>query len=177
MPVTAYRSALTEGDIEPIVDVTRTTGFFSPDEVDIARELVTLNVRQGETASGYYYLVLDVNSRIDAYACYGPIPGTEASFDLYWIVVAPQLQGKGLGGELIDEVARRVGAKGGRRLYADTSSREHYALTRAFYRRSQFEQAALLDDFYAEGDGKVIFVRKLGAHLSGAGRTRSPSVR
>lgn len=167
MFVPSYRTTLTENDIAAVVEVTRKTGFFSPEEVDIARELVTLNVQQGENTSGYYFLVHDVDTGIGAYACYGPIPGTQGSFDLYWIVVAPHLQGKGLGGALVTEVAHRAAAQGGRHLYADTSNREHYAPTRAFYRRSQFSQAAVLDDFYAEGDDKVIFVRKLvGAPLS-----------
>ncbi len=163
------RSQLVESDIDLVTRVTRDTGFFSPEEVDIACELATLNVAQGEITSGYYFLVQDAPTAIAAYACYGPIPGTQTSFDLYWIVVSPTLQGKGVGRTFVQAVEHRVRTAGGKRLYADTSSRDQYAPTRAFYARCGFEQAAFLDDFYAPGDGKVIFVRKLptsGADLS-----------
>lgn len=154
------RSRLVESDIELVTHVTRATGFFSDEEVDIARELATLNVAQGEATSGYYFLVQDTENGIGAYACYGPIPGSQASYDLYWIVVSPTLQGNGVGRKLVQAVERRVSTAGGKRLYADTSSRDQYAPTRAFYHRCGFEQAAFLDDFYAPGDSKVIFVRK-----------------
>lgn len=156
-----FRSQLQASDIELVTQVTRETGFFSDEEVDMARELATLNVTQGEVRSEYYFLVEDGPNGISAYACYGPIPGTRTSFDLYWIVVSPTLQGQGVGRALVHAVEQRVAAAGGRRLYADTSSREQYAPTRAFYERAGFEHAAFLDDFYADGDGKVIFVRKI----------------
>lgn len=155
---TSYRSQLVAGDIELVTRVTAETGFFSPAEVEIARELATLNVTQGEVTSGYYYLVQDMPAGIAAYACYGPIPGTATSFDLYWIVVSKSAQGQGLGRALLAAVIQRVRDAGGTRLYADTSSREQYAPTRAFYERCGFARAAFLEDFYAAGDGKVIFV-------------------
>jgi GNAT superfamily N-acetyltransferase len=157
-----YRSQLLHSDVELLVQLTKDTGFFSAEELEIARELATLNVTQGDVTSGYYFLLQDAPEGIVAYACYGPIPGSEISFDLYWIVVSPALQGKGAGRALIRAVEKCVGAAGGQRLYADTSSREQYTPTRAFYERCGFEQAASLQDFYAEGDGKVIFVRKVG---------------
>jgi ribosomal protein S18 acetylase RimI-like enzyme len=156
-----YRSELVESDITLVTQVTRETGFFSPEELDIAQELVTLNVTQGAEKSGYFFLIQDEPDGIVGYACYGPIPGTQTSFDLYWIVVSPKVQGQGVGRALVRAVERHVVAKGGRRLYADTSSRSQYAPTRAFYERAGFEQAAYLEHFYSEGDGKVIFVRKL----------------
>ena len=51
---------------------------------------------------------------------------------------------------------------GGSRVYVETSSREQYLPTRAVYERCGYHVGATLDDFYAPGDGKVIFVRVLG---------------
>ena len=50
---------------------------------------------------------------------------------------------------------------GGRRVYVDTSSRDQYEPTRAFYRACGYAEVARLDHFYADGDGKVIFVKAL----------------
>ncbi len=157
-----YRAVLTESDAGHIEAVTRATGFFSDEEVGIARELAEENLSKGEAVSGYYFLVLDAadNHGLDAFACFGPVPGTKTSFDLYWIVVSPGAQGRGAGRRLIDAVEKRIRAAGGKQIYADTSSRPLYAPTRAFYERTGFVQVALLPDFYDDGDGKVIYAKR-----------------
>lgn len=164
-----YRTVLTPADADRIEAVTRATGFFSEEEIGIARELAEENLAKGEVGSEYYFLILDAQAGdlgesqrspdIDAYACFGPIPGTRASYDLYWIVVAPSAQGRGLGRALVSAVEERLREVGGKRLYADTSSRAQYAPTRAFYERCGFTQVALLEDYYDDGDGKVMYAK------------------
>jgi ribosomal protein S18 acetylase RimI-like enzyme len=95
------------------------------------------------------------------YACYGPIPATRESHDLYWIAVAPERQGRGLGRRLLRAVEREVARAGGRRIYVDTSGRDAYAPTRAFYERAGYVREATLPDFYAPGDAKVIYRKQL----------------
>ena len=92
-----------------------------------------------------------------------PLPHalTLASYDLYWIVVAPATQRSGLGRRLLRATETAVVALGGRRLYAETSSRPLYAPTRGFYHGCGYREAALFADFYAPGDGKVVFERQL----------------
>jgi hypothetical protein len=50
----------------------------------------------------------------------------------------------------------------GRRIYIETSSQAKYAPTREFYRRCGYEPEAVLKDFYADGDDKLIYVKALG---------------
>ncbi|NLF23129.1 MAG: GNAT family N-acetyltransferase [Lentisphaerae bacterium] len=135
------------------------TGFFHADEVAVAEELVTERLRQGE-ASGYLFLLADdAAGNLAGYACYGPTPCTASSYDLYWIAVAPAQQKCGLGRELARRVEAAIHARGGTRIYAETSSRPQYASTRAFYLRLGYQLASLLDDFYAPGDGKATYVK------------------
>jgi hypothetical protein len=47
-------------------------------------------------------------------------------------------------------------------VYAETSSRPQYEPTRSFYRACGYRLEARLEDFYAPGDGKVIFLKVLG---------------
>jgi ribosomal protein S18 acetylase RimI-like enzyme len=72
---------------------------------------------------------------------------------------------------------RKAGAKA---IYADTSSSDRYAPTRGFYQRMGFVEQARLADFYAPGDGKIIYVKPL-AHESPAtrhpGESRDPRPR
>jgi ribosomal protein S18 acetylase RimI-like enzyme len=155
-----YRETVRPGDVEAVGALTRATGFFSEEEAAIAEELVAERLEKGE-ASGYHFLFAETAGRLAGYACFGPIPGSVHSFDLYWIVVAPAAQGRGLGRTLLAEAERRMRQSGARRIYADTSSRPQYEPTRRFYEGCGYRREALLEDFYAPGDGKVIFGKTL----------------
>ena len=164
------RHELRAGDEEAVRALVASTGFFSPAEIDIAVELVQERRAKGD-ASGYHFVFLDGPAADGApvlgYTCYGAIGGTVASYDLYWIAVTDAQRGRGLGRVLLAETERRIAAAGGRRIYVDTSSRNTYVPTRAFYVSSGYAQEALLTDFYAPGDGKVIFC-KVVADATGA---------
>jgi D-alanine-D-alanine ligase len=136
------------------------TGFFTAVEVAVAQELVRERLAKGEE-SGYAFIFLEFGRELAGYSCFGPVPLTASGYDLYWIVVAPQYQGQGLGRTLLKETERLVRQAGGTRLYADTSGRAQYASTRAFYEQTGFRQAARLEDFYAPGDAKVIYSKSL----------------
>jgi ribosomal protein S18 acetylase RimI-like enzyme len=159
---TVCRQELKSGDREEVGRIVRATGFFSEEEAGIAVELVDERLAKGE-ASGYHFLFAEKGKSLLGYTCFGPIPGSAHSYDLYWIVVDPALQGRGMGRRLLAESERIMAQRGARRIYADTSSRPQYEPTRAFYRACGYRQEALLEDFYAEGDGKVIFVKALPA--------------
>lgn len=159
-PALRYRADLRPADREAIRRLVDGTGFFSEEEVAIALELVDERLRKGDD-SGYHFLVAGQGGRISAYACYGPIPGTRSSFDLYWLVVDASRQRRGIGGRLLARSESRMAELGARRVYADTSARSQYAPTRAFYEASGYTRAAFLEDFYAPGDGKVIYVKVL----------------
>jgi len=45
----------------------------------------------------FAFITAEQNGSLVGYACYGPIAGTKSSYDLYWIAVHPELQGRGLG--------------------------------------------------------------------------------
>jgi ribosomal protein S18 acetylase RimI-like enzyme len=112
-------------------------------------------------ASGYYFVFIELNGRLAGYTCYGPVPMTASSFDLYWIVVSPDFQGKGLGRMLMLETERLIRQARGDRVYVETSGRSQYEGTRAFYQRMGFRLETLLEDFYGPGDAKAIYSKNL----------------
>lgn len=139
------------------------TGFFSTEELDVAVELVDETLQRGK-ASGYEFVFSDKPGspdRIVGYACFGPIPATESSYDLYWIAVAPGSQRDGLGARLIRESERVAKSQGATQMFVDTAGREQYAPTRAFYERMGYRKVAVLDDFFSPGDAKVIYAKSL----------------
>jgi D-alanine-D-alanine ligase len=155
-----YRYEVESADCDRIRALAAATGFFHDDEVEIAVELADERVRKG-AASGYEFVLAEQDGQLIGYSCFGPIPCTRTSYDLYWIAVHPESQGKGLGRAVLDETERRIRAMGGTRLYAETSSRPQYLSTRAFYDRTGFTLAETLEDFYDRGDGRCTYVKCL----------------
>jgi len=138
------------------------TGFFRADEVEIAAELVRERLEKG-IASGYEFVFADgVAGEVMGYACYGEIPCTIGSYDLYWIIVDPKHQGKGLGRALVAEAERRIAVKGGRRIYIETSSMPQYEPTQGFYTACGYTIEARFADFYKPGDAKLVYAKAVG---------------
>lgn len=150
------RSEPTPEDRGSVASIVRETGFFNEAEVAIAVELVDAFLEKG-VASEYWFLLHGSPGDVSAYTCFGPISGTQSSFDLYWIVVRADVQGRGLGRALLDATNEQIKAMGGTRVYAETSSRPLYDPTRRFYEATGFHADAVLPDFYAPGDSKVIY--------------------
>jgi ribosomal protein S18 acetylase RimI-like enzyme len=61
---------------------------------------------------------------------------------------------------LWEKVEKAGKEKGGKILYIETSSREQYNPTREFYLKNGYKIETILQDFYDDGDGKVIYSKK-----------------
>ncbi|ABW67695.1 GCN5-related N-acetyltransferase [Desulfosudis oleivorans Hxd3] len=156
-----FRYEVTDDDPAEVRLLASATGFFSPEEIEIAVELVGERLARGP-ASGYAFVFReDENGRLLGYACFGPVPCTRSSYDLYWIAVHPDFQKNGLGRVLMAEAERLIARAGGTQVYADTSDRPQYAPTRRFYERCGYVRVAGLPEFYGPEDGKVVFEKKL----------------
>jgi D-alanine-D-alanine ligase len=163
-PALTYRDEPRAADLTRVREIVDATGFFSAEEMAVAVELLDDRLARGP-ASDYRFLFAEEDGRVAGYSAYGRIPFTRSSWDLYWIAVDPAAQGRGVGAALMAESERRIALAGPARVYVETSSRAQYAPTRGFYERCGYRTAATLDDFYAPGDGKVIFVKEVGSIL------------
>jgi len=155
-----FRYEVLPRDVEDVRGLVEKTGFFRVDEISVAAELVSERLSRGPE-SGYYFVMAEEGIRLSGYVCYGPIPCTVASYDLYWIAVDPMLQGKGLGRSLLYEAERLIREMGGDRVYVETSSKTQYERTRIFYERCGYMLASVLDDFYGPGDSKATYLKVL----------------
>jgi GNAT superfamily N-acetyltransferase len=155
-----FRRGVEMEDDRRVRSVVESTGFFSSEEADIAVELVLERQKAGPE-SGYDFLFAELGGDFAGYSCYGRIPGTVSSYDIYWIVVRRDLQGRGIGKELMARTEALISRAGGTRVYIETSSRVQYESTRRFYGMCGYEAEAVLKDFYAAGDGKVVYRKVL----------------
>lgn len=168
--IITYREDVIWDDIESVREIVESSGFFSDAEVDIAVELVQERLMKG-ISSGYYFLFAEQEGKVLGYTCFGPIPCTVASYALYWIAVHNDFRGSGIGKELMNKTETIITTQGGRRIYVDTASREQYHPTHGFYRNCGYREEAVLEDFYASGDGKVIYVKGLHSDPRNGDRT------
>jgi GNAT superfamily N-acetyltransferase len=159
-----FREEVRPSDRDSVREIVRSTGFFSEEEIDIAVELVSERLQKGP-GSGYHFLFAEDRGRVIGYSCFGRIPGTACSYDLYWIAVHEDRRRLGIGRRLLRKTEETVLRMNGCRIYIETSSRARYEPTRGFYLKCGYGTAAVLDDFYAPGDSKLIYSKTLqGPH-------------
>lgn len=155
-----FRYTLEPADPDRVRAIVKSSGFFNPEEIEVAVELVEERLEKGEK-SGYYFIFAEIDERTAGYACFGPISGTLCSFDLYWIAIDNAFRGKGIGTRLLQRTEEAICKMDGHRIYVETSSREQYEPTRDFYRSNDYRLEATLNDFYAPGDSKNIFLKQI----------------
>jgi GNAT superfamily N-acetyltransferase len=152
--------ALQRGHRGRLREILDATAVFRPDEVTVALELF-----DDATDGDYEFVGGFEGDDLVGYACFGPTPGTDRTFDLYWIAMDPRAQGRGGGSHLLNDIEDRLRSRGARMLVAETSSRPEYAATRQFYLSRGYREAARMRDFYEVGDDRVIFTKSLAPSL------------
>ena len=172
--------ALRARDRTRVAQILDATAVFRPDEISVALELfdegvvtagdemssagvapATSSPASASADADYVFLgAFTPEDELVAYACYGPTPATDRTWDLYWIAVHPTAQGTGGGTHLLSEVERRLKEHDARMLVVETSSRPEYDATRGFYRARGYAEAARLKAFYAPDDDRVILTKR-----------------
>lgn len=134
--------------------------LFSAEDVTTIKELWDEFITKSET-SWYSFIIARNSKEILGFACYGRRALTEGTWDLYWLGVAQQAQGLGIGKKLLRATEDRVRARGGRLLIIETAGKPEFEPTRQFYLHADCELEARIRDFYAPGDDLYIFTVRL----------------
>ena len=155
---------LVDSDRPAVLDILTRAGNFSQEEINVAMELVDEWLVDGE-ASGYLTHVVeesDADARtVRGYVCVGPAPMTHGTFDLYWIAVDPDAQGRGFGALLLAAAEQEVQARRGHLLLIETASQTSYGAAVRFYERSGYRLVSRIEDYYRTGDDKLTFAKRL----------------
>jgi ribosomal protein S18 acetylase RimI-like enzyme len=151
----------TEADGSQIQSITARAGVFSQEEVECVSELWEEYLTLGSERCGYNFIVYRDGDQVLGFACYGPRDLTDGAFDLYWIVVDPTARCKGVGRTLLTASEEAVREMGGRMLIAETSGTPLYEPARKFYFRTEYENEAIIKDFYTIGDDLMIFIKRI----------------
>jgi len=152
---------LKASDRGAVLDIIRATGFFRPDEIVIAEELIDASLGHPEQKDYENVVAEAEDGRVAGYLTWGPTPLTHGTFDLYWMAVNPADQGRGFGRQLMRWLEARVAGLGGRMIIIETSSTQRYEPTRRFYLGQDYREVARIPDFYQTGDDRVIYMKRL----------------
>jgi ribosomal protein S18 acetylase RimI-like enzyme len=147
-------------DRPSIARILESSGAFQDQEVAVGLELVDETLRPGPSTD-YAWSIAEREGRVVGFACYGPVPLTSGTYDLYWIAVEPESRGSGVADKLDDAVSMAVRGLGGRWLLAETSSTAAYGPARAFYARRGYRLLGRIEDFYRTGDDRLTFGKRL----------------
>ncbi|PYP80447.1 MAG: N-acetyltransferase [Gemmatimonadetes bacterium] len=160
-----------------VAELLVSTAVFSREEIDVALQLFDASVADDDVVGAddahvpdYEFTGAFDGEQLLGYACAGPTPATEGTFDLYWLAVDAAAQGKGIGTTLVRAVERSLRERGARMLLVETSSRPDYSNTRAFYTRCGYTEAARIKDFYAPADDRIMLNTRLTPERGAATR-------
>ncbi len=137
------------------------SNVFTSEEIDVAMELIDIVLKDGNQKDYKIDCMADDRDQPVGYICYGPIPMTQGTFDLYWIAVNPDFQRQEVGSKLLDFLEEGVKEKGGRMILADTSTVPQYEKTKSFYLRNGFQEVARVPDYYHPGNDRITFCKRL----------------
>lgn len=146
-------------DTPVLLKVVEGSGLFAPEELDPIRDL--LDEYHATNAADGHILTCELGGVLVAITYYVPKPFTDRVWELLMIAVNKSHQRQGLGTEMLVAVEQAVRDANGRLLLIETSDLPTFAPTRHFYHKNGFTEVAHIPDFFADGNGKVSFIRRV----------------
>jgi ribosomal protein S18 acetylase RimI-like enzyme len=144
-----------------LMAIAESTGVFSPLDLEALRGVLA-DFHAGRDTETHVLVSYEKDAQVIGFAYYAPASMTDRTWYLWWIAVSKQVQARGVGKELLDYLERDIRSRHGRLLVLETSGLPTYELTRRFYLKNGYEQAAVVKDYYADGHDMVVFRKRLG---------------
>lgn len=155
-----YRDQVHHSDRSRIFHLLSQSGQFSAREITHAMALFDAHDHHGQD-SILHFILQEKDQDMHTCACYGPMPLSEQRFQLHWLAIDQNYRKAGLGKHLETVIEERVRKLGGCKIFAEASNQERHESLRHFYESCGYRLAAVVPDFYAEGDHKVWFTKDL----------------
>lgn len=146
----------TADDIKPLQSVLDQTDLF-PSEMlpDMVADFLSSD------ESSDIWLTCELDSTPIGFCYATPEALTEGTWNMLAIAVLPSGQTRGAGSALTKHLEELLSESGQRVLIADTSGSDAFKTARDFYQKNAFIEEARIRDFWADGDDKIIFWKKL----------------
>jgi len=147
-------------DTDTLVSQAAATQVFKPHEIEALQEVLE-DYHATNQGYGHVCWTWMEAEKIAGFVYFASTAMTDRTWELWWIVVDPTVQGRGLGSKMLAAVESEVQRLGARIFLIETSSLPNYHPTRQFYLKHGYVEAARIADFYSDGDDKVIFSKRI----------------
>ena len=114
-----------------------------------------------DAESGHRILVWDDEGGLIGIVYFTPKAFTDRVWELLMIAVDESHHRRGIGSKMLVAVEDELRDGDGRMLLIETSDKAAFERTRQFYHKHGYKQVAIIPDFFADGDGKVSFIKRL----------------
>jgi ribosomal protein S18 acetylase RimI-like enzyme len=147
----------TANDVSALADIANATELF-PGEM--LPELIDSFLSGGGCQD--LWLTCESAGLVEGFCYSVPEKLTDGTWNMLALAVHPAFQGTGAGSALVRHLERELLARGQRVLIADTSGTPAFERTRRFYRKNDYIEEARIRDFWAAGNDKIVFWKRLG---------------
>ena len=144
-------------DIEPLLTMLHTSGQF--DDAGLAHVRETLNTYFAGGSDDLWFSADQQGLAGVAYCA--PEVMTHGTWNVLMLWISPAHQRQGVGQALMGHIERALSEKQARLLLVETSSLVDFTAARAFYRKQGFAEEARIADYYAAGEDKLIFTKRM----------------
>jgi GNAT superfamily N-acetyltransferase len=146
-------------DTPALLALAESTGIFGPGEVDALLGGTLAGLHAGRLGDGHTAWAW--GDPPAGWVYFSPVDHADGVWNLWWIGVEPARQKRGTGGAMLAAVEAHVRGAGGRLLLIETSATPGFDAVRRFYAARGYAGGGTIPDFYAPGDGKVTYHKRL----------------
>lgn len=146
---------LRRSDLSRVAHLVEVNGMFPPEM------LAAMTAPYFDDPESRQQWLVHYERGVEGVAYVVPEPLTEGTWNLLLIAVDPIAHGRGIGSRLIHHVEALLAATAERILLVETSGRPAFERTRRFYGMLGYEREAQIRDYYAQGDDKIVFRKRL----------------
>ena len=147
---------VTTADVDELKIVLDSCELFPPEYLD---EMISDYFNNAETEDIWFTFLIDEKPIAIGYCI--PEKLTEGTYNLLAIGVSQNAQRKGVASAMMEYIEQQLKQKKGRLLLVETSSDEAQIAARKLYQKIGYKQVAVIDDFWKDGEDKIVFLKQL----------------
>lgn len=147
---------VTKSDIDGLKQVVDSSGLFPSEYLDE----MTADYFDNPRTQDIWFTYIENNNQVAIGYCV-PEKFTDGTYNLLAIGVSKDTQRLGIASQMMNYIEQRLKQNDGRILIVETSSDDAQMGARNFYKKIGYMQAAVIKDFWKDGEDKIVFWKKL----------------
>ena len=148
---------VTASDEVGLMALAEHSGLFAPEHLALVQETLTAYLSGSDEA---LWFTTDTPEPLGVLYC-APEVMADDVWNALMLIVHPDSHGQGVGTQLMQHAEQVLTAQGARLLIVETSGLDDFERARRFYGKLGFSEEARIAHYYAHGDAKVIFTKRL----------------